>query len=135
MGWFFFSSHRSGVAVNRFVIFEFFCYKSQNFLFLCDREKVFSKVQKCFVLLFWEYYCKLLLKVIWTRHLNNYFNIKVWLSFCSSVRLFLRLSFQILAPIPSNKSQNVINKSCYICLRGDKNAFGVSLWPLGYWRH
>ena len=31
-----------------------------------------------------------------------------------------------LAPIPAGESQDVTNKSCYIHLRGDKNALGVT---------
>ena len=29
------------------------------------------------------------------------------------------------------KSKNVANKSCQVCFRDDKNAFGITPWPLG----
>ena len=59
-------------------------------------------------------------------HLKYYFNKKVCLSICFSVCECVRR----LAPIPAGESQDVTNKSCYICLRGDKNALRViSLTP------
>ena len=56
-------------------------------------------------------------------HLKYYFNIKVCLSFHSCIRVCLRR----LAPIPAGESQDVTNKSCSVCLRGDKNDLWVTL--------
>ena len=58
---------------------------------------------------------------IYQVYLNNYFNLHVCPSFHASVPL----SVVGLTPIPAGKSQDVTNKSCSICLRGD---------PWGPWR-
>ena len=54
-------------------------------------------------------------------HLNNYFSLHV----CPSFRASVSASVRRLAPIPAGELQNVTNKSCYICLRDDKNALRV----------
>ena len=46
-------------------------------------------------------------------------------SVCPSVRPFVHSSVRRLAPIPAGESQDVTNKSCSICCRGD---------PWGPWR-
>ena len=62
-------------------------------------------------------------------NLNNYFDFHVCLSFrrppsavCACVRK--------LALIPSVVLQNVTNKSCLVCVMGEKYAFWVTLRPL-----
>ena len=54
-----------------------------------------------------------------TQHLKYYFQRHVCAFICRSV---VRPSVKTLAPIPAGESQNVTNKSCSICLRGDKKA-------------
>ena len=48
-----------------------------------------------------------------------------------SVLPCVRPCVQRLTPFPAGESQNVTNKSGYICLRGDKNALRVHLMTPG----
>ena len=59
--------------------------------------------------------------VIINLNLNNYFKLHI----CQSFRVCVCVSVQRPTPIPAGESINVTNKSCYICLRGDKNALRV----------
>ena len=57
----------------------------------------------------------------WTdKHLNNYFDFHVCLSIRGSVVLVP--SPQKLTSIPASVSQNVINKSCLLCVKSEKYA-------------
>ena len=55
-------------------------------------------------------------------NLKYYFHLKVCMSVYHSLDL---------APIPEGELLNITNKSCYIYLRGDKNALGVIQLPPG----
>ena len=58
-------------------------------------------------------------------HLNNYFNFHVCLSFC--LRPSVRPSVRKLTSIPAGISQNITNKSCFVCVKSKKYASWVTL--------
>ena len=68
-----------------------------------------------FLLKLFEYASQILFLI--SKYLFEPSRLSVLPSLCASV--------QRLTPIPAGKSINVTNKSCCICLRGDKNALRV----------
>ena len=85
---------------------------------LAKRIKCSTKTQytNCIMLL------HLMLEALRPQNLKYCFKIKVCVSIHPSVHLCVR----ILVLIPPGKSENVTNKKCYICLRGEKNALKVT---------
>ena len=68
-------------------------------------------------------------------HLNNYFDFHVCLSFRRRVPCSVRRPcVRKLPPIPAAVWQNVTNKSCLVCVKGEKYTFLVTLKPLGSMR-
>ena len=59
------------------------------------------------------------------RHLNNYFRLRICLSFCMWVRN---------TSVPAVVSLNVNNKSCLTCVKTEKYAFWDTHRPLGSMR-
>ena len=66
--------------------------------------------------------CHAPLKMAVLLHLKHYFQRHVCLSIRPYVRTYVRPCVRRLAPIPAGESQDVTNKSCSICLMGDKKA-------------
>ena len=62
----------------------------------------------------------------WKPYLKHYFQrhvcVSIRTSVRTSVRTYERPCVRRLAPIPAGESQDVTNKSCSICLMGDKKA-------------
>ena len=82
----------------------------------------------CRAQLFWmcTYYASFV--CITSVNLNNYFDFHVRLSIRPSVR-FVGPFVRKFTSIPAEVLQKVTNKSCLVCVKSEKYASWVTLWP------